>query len=155
MIFLWALLYVKCPRSFPVLTLSPSLFLSPPVLMHDGLICITFRPSGFCLGLRDLCCVPPQWYRTTLYTTDLRCAPLTWIVHHDNNSHLLRYRPFVSNCQPLSRYSDEGLWHWHVGSHQHQSFIFFMVRKNVLFAWGYGRWPRSFHSQRMCFPFYV
>ncbi len=47
-----------------------------------------------CVGLWDLCCALPQRYRTTLCTTDLRCAPPTCIVHH-------RTRPGVHVCQSI------------------------------------------------------
>ncbi len=35
----------------------------------------------FSLGLWELGCAPPQWYRTTLCTTVLPCAPVTCVVH--------------------------------------------------------------------------
>ena len=34
------------------------------------------------MGLWDLRCAPPRWFRTMLYTIDLRCPPLGCIVHH-------------------------------------------------------------------------
>ncbi len=36
------------------------------------------------------------------------------------------YDTFASNCQPFTRYTDDGVWHWQVGSLQCQV-AFFLI----------------------------
>ncbi len=45
--------------------------------LRIGLVCVSA-----CLGLWELYWALPQWYRTTLCTTNQHCAPLACIVHH-------------------------------------------------------------------------
>ncbi len=53
--------------------------LSPPVQVAWWAVC---RFLSVCLSFWELHCTPPQWYRTTLCTTDLHCAPWRTKKHH-------------------------------------------------------------------------
>ena len=64
-----------------------------------GVVCVV-------LGLWDLCCALTQWYRTTLCTIDLHCAPLTCIVHHDAQTEAMFVNISLWDlyCAQLQRY---------------------------------------------------
>ena len=65
-----------CPGQTASLFIALHVILAPHSLVAP--ICLLSVRQG----LWDLCCDLPQWYRTTLYTTDLPSAPPTGIVHH-------------------------------------------------------------------------